>query len=66
MSDEALISIWKDPSARDGEVDCHPAGDIRVSASSAAGRRARLLSGATGPDAGFTAEWLTVTTLSQN
>ena len=66
MTDEALINNWKDPLAREGAVECHPAGDIRVSGSSAAGRRARLLSGATGPDAGFTAEWLTVTTLSQN
>ncbi|MBC3839210.1 hypothetical protein GXW82_00360 [Streptacidiphilus sp. 4-A2] len=66
MSDEALISFWKNAGAGDAAADSHPAGAIRVAGPSAIGRRARLLSGATSMDGAYSPEWISVTSLSQN
>ena len=45
MSNEAFVTGWKNPAARDQPGPGHPAGDIRLPQESAAGRRARLLAG---------------------
>lgn len=45
MTDNGLVTAWKNPAARGRDTAAHPAGSIQLGTGAVVGRRARLLAG---------------------